>query len=69
MKFETLILRGLFVACMLVCGLILAAMITSKPAPMRLAAAGNTIIDLLVSAPSSCVLPIVDDMICVRTAG
>lgn len=69
MKFETLILRSLFMACVLVCGLILAAMVISKPAPMRLAAAGNAIVDLLVSAPSSCVLPIVDNMICVRTAG
>jgi len=67
MKFETLILRGLFVACMLVCGLILAAMVTSKPAPMHLADT-TTIASLLISAPSSCVLPIVDDMICVRAS-
>lgn len=69
MKFETLILRGLFVACMLVCGLIMAAMVISKPAPMRLAAAGSSIVNLLVSAPTSCVLPLVDNMICVRAAG
>ena len=67
MKFETLILRGLFVACMLVCGLIMAAMVTTKSAPMRLAAS-STIASLLASAPSSCVLPIVDGMICVRAA-
>jgi len=68
MKFETLILRGLFVACTAVCGLILAAMVTSKPAPTHLAFA-DSIATLLTSAPSSCVVPIVDGMICVRAAG
>lgn len=67
MKFETVVLRGLFAACTLVCGLILAAMITTKPAPMKLAAV-DSIATLLVSAPSTCVLPFVDDMICVRAA-
>ncbi|RUL76067.1 hypothetical protein [Dyella choica] len=65
MKFETMILRGLFVACVLVCGLILTAMVTSKTAPLRLAA-NASIASLLTSPSSSCVLPIVDDMICVR---
>ena len=68
MKFETVILRGLFVACTVVCGLILAAMVTSKPAPTHLAFT-SSIAALLTSAPSSCVLPIVDNMICVRAAG
>jgi hypothetical protein len=36
MKFETVILRGLFVASMLVSGLILATMLTSRAAPMNL---------------------------------
>lgn len=67
MKFETMILRGLFVACMAVCGLILAAMVTSKPEPMRLAVTAS-MASLLASAPSSCVLPIVDDMICVHAS-
>lgn len=31
MKFESLILRSLFVACMLVCGLTLAAMLNASP--------------------------------------
>ena len=65
MKFETLILRGLFVACMLVCGLILAAMITSRPSPIHLADS-TTLASLLTSAPSSCVLPVIDGMICAR---
>lgn len=67
MKFETVILRGLFVACMLVCGLILAAMVTSKPESTHLTDT-TSLASLLVSAPSSCVLPIVDDMICVRAS-
>jgi hypothetical protein len=53
---------------MLVCGLILAAMVTSRPAPMHLAFT-SSIAALLTSAPSSCVVPFVDDMICVRAAG
>lgn len=32
MKFETLFLRGLFGTCVLVCGLILLAMVSAKPA-------------------------------------
>lgn len=32
MKFETLLLRGLFGACVLVCGLTLLAMASAKPA-------------------------------------
>lgn len=67
MKFETIILRGLFVACMLVCGLIMAAMVVSSPAPRQLAAQPS-IASLLASAPSSCVLPLVDDMICARVS-
>ena len=65
MKFETLILRSLFVACVLVSGLILTAMVISKTAPLRLAA-NASMASLLTSPPSSCALPIVDDMICVR---
>lgn len=36
-KLETLLLRGLFVACMVICGLFLASMVTIKPAPIQLA--------------------------------
>ena len=67
MKFETLILRGLFLACMLVCGLILTAMVASKTSPLRLAAS-TSIASVLVTAPSSCVLPVVDGMLCVRSS-
>lgn len=68
MKFETLILRSLFVACMLVCGLILVAMITTKPTLTQLAASGPATA-LFTSAPSSCALPAVDNMVCVRAQG
>ena len=38
MKFETLMLRGLFIACMAVCGLIFGAMLTTRPASTKLVA-------------------------------
>jgi hypothetical protein len=38
---ETLLLRGLFVACMAICGLFLASMVTTKPAPVQLASNGQ----------------------------
>ncbi|RDS82140.1 hypothetical protein DWU98_08820 [Dyella monticola] len=68
MKFEALILRGLFVACIAVCGLILAAMLDVRPSSVNVAP-GTSIATLLISAPSTCMLPLVDDMICVRAAG
>jgi hypothetical protein len=68
MKFETLILRSLFVACMLVCGLILVAMVTTKPAPVQLTT-NSPVSTLLASAPSSCALPIGGNMVCVQAAG
>ena len=37
MKFETLMLRGLFVACLALCALILASMLTAKRPAMTLA--------------------------------
>jgi hypothetical protein len=41
MTFETMMLRTLFGACVLVCGLALAAMVTTKPAPVQLAGHGT----------------------------
>jgi len=70
-RFENVILHTLFVACMVVCGLILTAMVASKPAPVELATKitlTNPVSTLLASAPSACVLP-VTNMICQRTAG
>jgi hypothetical protein len=42
MTFETMMLRSLFGACVLVCGLILAAIVTAKPLPVQLAGQGTT---------------------------
>jgi hypothetical protein len=68
MKFETMVLRSLFVACMLVCGLILAGMITAKPAPVQLANS-NSVSALLASAPATCALPLGGEIACVRAVG
>ncbi len=67
MKFETLMLRGLFIACMAVCGLIFGAMLTTTPASVQLAA-GSSIRTILLSAPSSCVLP-PDGVVCPQPQG
>lgn len=37
MTFETMMLRSLFGACVLVCGLLLAAIVTARPLPVQLA--------------------------------
>ena len=67
MKFETLMLRGLFIACLAVCGLILGAMVTTTPASVQLAAnsGGGAI---LLAAPSSCALP-PDGVVCPQLGG
>jgi hypothetical protein len=54
-----------------VCGLILTAMVASKPAPVELATKmtlSNPVSTLLASAPSARMLP-VSNTICLRTAG
>lgn len=56
MNFETLMLRGLFIACLAVCGLIFGAMLTATPASVQLAT-GNHLGAILLAAPSSCALP------------
>jgi hypothetical protein len=68
MKFETMVLRSLFVACMLVCGLILAGMISAKPVPVQLAN-NNRVSAVLASAPSTCALPTAGNIVCVRAVG
>jgi hypothetical protein len=62
MKFEALMLRGLFVACLLVCGLVLGAMVNASPEAIRLAAAGSA--GQLI-APTACALP-PDGVVCPR---
>ncbi len=64
MKFESLMLRCLFVACLAVCGLIFAAMLTTTPTSVRLADSAR-ISAILLAAPSSCALP-PDGVVCPR---
>ncbi|WP_266169197.1 hypothetical protein [Dyella subtropica] len=64
MKFEALMLRGLFVACLLVCGLILGAMVIGTPNAVRLAANGSAG-QLVVAAHAHCMLP-PDGVVCPR---
>lgn len=67
MKFEALMLRGLFVACLLVCGLILGAMVTASPDAIRLAANGSAG-QVVVAAHAQCMLP-PDGVVCPRIGG
>ncbi|GLQ99980.1 hypothetical protein [Dyella mobilis] len=61
--FEALVLRGLFAACLLVSGMILTAMVTTKPAPVQLAS-GGPVKTLLAAAPSTCALPDIGSVVC-----
>ncbi|HWU77652.1 MAG TPA: hypothetical protein VN043_14200 [Rhodanobacter sp.] len=67
MKFESLMLRCLFLACLAVCGLIFGAMLTATPPSVQLAAT-NGASAILLATPSSCVLP-PDGVICPRITG
>lgn len=62
MKFETLMLRSLFLACVGVCGLIFGAMLTATPTAAQLAG-NSTIGAVLLAAPATCVLP-PDGVVC-----
>jgi hypothetical protein len=52
MTFETMVLRSLFGACVLVCGLALAAMVTAKAVPVQLAGQATTSAQF-VAAPAA----------------
>jgi hypothetical protein len=67
MKFETLMLRGLFIACLAVCGLIFGAMVTTTPASVQLATHGG-VGAILLAAPTSCALP-PDGVVCPQLGG
>jgi len=67
-KFEAFVLHGLFAACLMVSGLILAAMFAAKTTPAQLAS-GGAVHSLFATAPSSCALPDVSDTICIRAEG
>jgi hypothetical protein len=67
-KFEAFVLRSLFAACILVCGLILTAMVTTKPKPVQLAS-GSPVHALIALAPSTCALADVSNIVCIRAEG
>jgi hypothetical protein len=67
-KFEALVLRGLFAACIVVSGLILTAMVITKPTMDQLAS-GGPVNALLASAPSTCALPDISNIVCIRAKG
>lgn len=69
MKFESLMLRCLFVACLAVCGLIFGAMLTAVPPRTGVQLAASSHIGaILLAAPSSCALP-PDGVVCPHIAG
>lgn len=68
MKLESLLLRGLFVACLTVCGLIVGAMLVQTPPAVRLAGsrAVAPVVGMLMPA-TGCALP-PDGVVCPRQA-
>jgi hypothetical protein len=62
MKFEALLMRGLFVACTAVCALIFGAMLNATPSQQQPGSA-DLASTVLASAPSSCAMPS-DGVIC-----
>lgn len=65
MKLETLLLRSLFAACLLVCGWIMASMLF-MPGPVQLASAGSEArLGVLLAVPGTCMLP-PDGVVCPR---
>jgi hypothetical protein len=65
MKYENLMLSGLFVACLLVCILVLGTMLRTPSSP-QLATGG--IANALLASPAQCALP-ADGVICPRQPG
>lgn len=62
MKFETLLLRSLFAACLLVCGWIMVAMLF-VPGPALAGTGGEPGIGVTMAVPGSCMLP-PDGVVC-----
>ena len=65
MKYENAMLSGLFVACLLVCILVLGTMLKT-PSPPQFATAG--IANALLASPTQCALP-ADGVICPQQPG
>ncbi|MEO8811244.1 MAG: hypothetical protein ABI386_13455 [Rhodanobacter sp.] len=68
MKFESLVLRCLFLACVSVCALIFGAMVTAAPSPGTQLAASTRIAGILLASPATCALP-PDGVVCPHVAG
>ncbi|UGB37911.1 hypothetical protein [Frateuria soli] len=65
MNFETLMLRSLFAACLLVCGWIMASMLF-LPGPVQLAGSSDGAgLGVLLAVPGTCMLP-PDGVVCPR---
>jgi hypothetical protein len=67
MKLESLLLRGLFVACLTVCGLIVGAMLVQTPPAVRLAGSAVAPVVGMVVPATGCALP-PDGVVCPRQA-
>ncbi|HEY0199424.1 MAG TPA: hypothetical protein VGC19_12925 [Rhodanobacter sp.] len=67
MKFETIMLHGLFIACIGVCALIMGAMLKTTPTSAQITGANRTA-SVLLAAPVTCALP-ADGVICPRVNG
>lgn len=67
MKHEDLMLRSLFVACLLVCALVLGTMLKTTPSSAQLAPTGS-VASALLASPTHCALP-ADGVICPRQPG
>jgi len=65
MKLETLLLRSLFAACLLVSGWIMASMLF-MPGPVQLAGTGDGArLGVMLAVPGTCMLP-PDGVVCPR---
>jgi hypothetical protein len=67
MKFETFMLRGLFVACFAVCALIMGAMLNARPQSLQ-HANGNRVASALLTAPTTCAMK-PDGVVCPAVHG
>ena len=67
MKYENLMLSGLFVICLLVCTLVLGSMLQIAPSSEQLATNGH-LGSALLASPVQCALP-ADGVICPRLPG
>ncbi len=64
MKFESLILAGLFAVCFGICAGVMGAMLKTTPASVQLAGAGKAAA-VVLATPAGCVRP-TDDAVCSR---